>query len=287
MDANVSRLYLNTVSAFGAGYNHTTSGSYAYSVQSNNVCGGAGAISSAITTLNLSNYVNSTDLTLSFWYLEHSVTYLPHTPDKVWIRGNNTATWIQAYDLDANHAAVNVWKNATGIDVSGLLKANSQSVSSTFQIKFTHQEDYYWGCGGETFILDDINVSGTVPVNDDGGIFAVTAPVSPFMTGSNAIWVTLKNYGLNTLTKDTIKWKVNGVAQTPYYWTGSLAPLATTSVNIGSYNFTSSTNYTFKVYSSWPNGNPESKFINDTATKNIIACVIRQLYYWRNHTQFH
>jgi len=64
-----------------------------------------------------------------------------------------------------------------------------------------------------------------LPSPFDAGISAITSPsISTPVCGINTpIVVTLRNYGTGSITKDTIYWKVNGVAQTPYAWTGTLA----------------------------------------------------------------
>jgi hypothetical protein len=66
---------------------------------------------------------------------------------------------------------------------------------------------------------------------NDAGIAGIVAPVAPFSPGSQTVEVLLKNYGNNTISSVTINWSVNGTPQTPYNWTGSLAPGATASGN--------------------------------------------------------
>ncbi|MEA3494818.1 MAG: LamG-like jellyroll fold domain-containing protein, partial [Bacteroidota bacterium] len=104
-----------------------------------------------------------------------------------------------------------------------------------------------------------------VPAQYDAGITELVAPTIPLCLASQNVIVILKNNGLKTLTSDTIQWMVNGVAQTPYAWTGSLATNDTTLVNLGSYSFNSGTIYNLKVYPSYVNGTqPDSNALNDT-----------------------
>ncbi len=107
-------------------------------------------------------------------------------------------------------------------------------------------------------------------VNDNAGIASIDAPVSPLSTGVQNVDVTIKNFGLNTLTSATINWKVNGVLQTPYSFVGSLGQDATSLVTIGSYNFLSGTS-TVEVWTSLPNGNTDNDTSNDSAMVSLCT----------------
>ena len=108
---------------------------------------------------------------------------------------------------------------------------------------------------------------------NDAGIAGIVAPVAPFSPGSQTVQVLLKNYGNNTISSVTINWSVNGTPQTPYNWTGSLAPGATTTVTIGSYNFAPRTLYTFVVATSNPNGTTDPNPANDSFTGQLAAAL--------------
>jgi PKD repeat protein len=105
----------------------------------------------------------------------------------------------------------------------------------------------------------------------DAGITEIVSPVSPYCNTNPSIKVSLMNYGITTLTSDTIRWTINGVNQTPYPWTGSLATGNSTIVTLGSFTFTLGTPYTIKVYPSLFNGiYSDLLHANDTASKNNI-----------------
>ncbi len=118
--------------------------------------------------------------------------------------------------------------------------------------------------------LDDIRIFD-VPLND-AGITAMDLPVGPVITAGNQnVEVSIKNYGLNTLTSATINWSVNGAAQSPINWTGSLATDAVSSNNsLGSFNFpTGLSNLVF--YTSIPNGASDEETSNDTLEVNLCT----------------
>jgi predicted small integral membrane protein len=119
--------------------------------------------------------------------------------------------------------------------------------------------------------LYDIGADEHTPAGDDAGITALNSPTPPFAAGLLPVTVTLKNFGLATLSSAQIGWRVNGVLQTPYSWSGSIAPSASVAgINIGSYTFAAGTSYTFKIWSYNPNGTTDASFINDTLT--ISGC---------------
>jgi parallel beta-helix repeat protein len=114
---------------------------------------------------------------------------------------------------------------------------------------------------------DEFNVS-----LNDAGAFSLTSPAQPFAAGVQNIDFTLKNFGLGTLTSATLNWRVNGVTQTPYAWTGNLATAAvSTPFTAGTYNFMSGNTYTIKAWTSAPNGGGDSNPGNDTITLNVCV----------------
>lgn len=109
--------------------------------------------------------------------------------------------------------------------------------------------------------IDNISLTFT-PANDAG----ITALASPICSGTQNVVATIKNYGTSTLTSATINWSVNGTAQAPYSWVGSLAKDATADVTVGTYNFSSGTNYSMIASTSLPNGVTDNYTANDSFT---------------------
>jgi len=107
----------------------------------------------------------------------------------------------------------------------------------------------------------------------DAGIAAINAPQTPFLPGNNNVEVTIRNFGTSNLTSATINWMVNGMAQTPYNWTGNLASASIDSaVVIGTYNFPLGT-HEITAWTSAPNGGVDSATFNDTASVSVICIV--------------
>jgi len=112
-----------------------------------------------ILTLNMSRYVDYDDLELAFSYMQHGEE--PHMFDKVYIRGSSSNTWIEAYDLYVNMAAAGTWKDVADIDIDALLLGAGQTISSTFQIAFSQQDNYPAATttGSDGITIDDIKIS--------------------------------------------------------------------------------------------------------------------------------
>ncbi len=99
----------------------------------------------------------------------------------------------------------------------------------------------------------------------DAGITTILSPVVPFCAGTQNITVTLKNSGTTTLTSASIPWKVAGVSQTTFNWTGSLASGSSTNVTIGTFNFTSNVgDQSLETYVTNPNAAIDICHINDS-----------------------
>ena len=117
----------------------------------------------------------------------------------------------------------------------------------------------------------EIEIRSTINGFNNAGITAMTSPVN-FCTGSYPVIVNLSNAGRNAITSATIKWTLNGVPQADVAWTGNLDTLnpatRNTSVTLTTMNFPAGVPQVFRVWSSMPNGVPDTVVVNDTL--NII-----------------
>lgn len=116
---------------------------------------------------------------------------------------------------------------------------------------------------------EDYSVVVASQVANDAGITAITAPTTPFASGNQSVVATLKNFGNNELTSATINWTVNGVAQTPYSWSGSIASGASASVTLGTFNFMSGSSYSINATIGTANG-----LSDGNATNNSVASTL-------------
>jgi len=115
--------------------------------------------------------------------------------------------------------------------------------------------------------VDDIRVYDLLP--DDAGVAMIDSPSVPSCALGNDVWLTVQNYGTDTMFTVDVDWSVNAVAQTGLSWSGTLLSGADTTIMIGSYAFVQGD--VLKTWTSLPNGVIEfgSGAGNDTTTMTV------------------
>ncbi|MEO5648221.1 MAG: S8 family serine peptidase, partial [Chitinophagaceae bacterium] len=171
---------------------------------------------SLLMTNNLSNYsLDTNQLRLDFFYRHHNAVNLPG--NKVWIRGSESAPWIEAYNLYANQAELGNYKAASAINFNDLLlnAIPPQDITSSMQVKFG-QEGYtsansimgsFDVDNGYTF--DQVKLS--LALND----VAITQVVSPTKSGcglgaNTPVSVKVRNYNNVILNNILVSYSING-----------------------------------------------------------------------------
>lgn len=96
--------------------------------------------------------------------------------------------------------------------------------------------------------------------------------------GINDILLSVANYGTQALNTVTVQWTVNGVAQTPYNWSGSLASLDTTMLTIGQYNFVKGGAVNLQAWTENPNGMTDLFTAVDTTYKTLVPTSLHGTY---------
>ncbi len=169
---------------------------------------GGGNTNYLIGTYNLSGYTVSDDVRLDFRYKHHG--QVSNANNRVWVRGNDTAPWILAYDWFANQTGLGNYQSATAIELSDLLAANGQAFSSSFQIRWGQWGQYAaaddWSGAGYT--LDDIRL---YTVNDDIQLVRIEEPLVQVCAPGQGlvVKVTVRNSGTQLRTNVPIRLQVN------------------------------------------------------------------------------
>ncbi|MGB0428996.1 MAG: pectinesterase family protein [Bacteroidia bacterium] len=212
-----------------------------------------------IITVDLRNYTSS-DMELSFSWMEHGDEV--HSGDRVWIRGSSSSTWVQVYDWSTVSPGNGKYTTVTGIDIDAALAANSQTVSSTFQIKFGQYDNFpaTSTTASDGLTIDDISIIEIVPNN------GTIAAVSPFCSGNADVKVVLENPGANAITSGQISWSVDGKTQTPKHFTTNIASKGSEEITLGTYNFSGSSSFDIIAQIDSINGVLDSARFNDTIT---------------------
>lgn len=116
-------------------------------------------------TLDLSQYMFSTDLALYFHFSVHGEE--SHAEDKIWVRGNDTANWIELFDWYANKPADGLWDTISALDIDSVLTAGGQKPSTTFQLRIGQRDNSYISDSTslDGFTIDNLWVGGTIAAN--------------------------------------------------------------------------------------------------------------------------
>ena len=187
--------------------------------------------------------------------------------DHYFLGGEGASGTIEVFDGDAWHV-VKTFIDTTTNSEKEILDISSYSGSvPNSKIRFRWQGDSigYWA-------IDNLSIYTPLPT--DAGITTLNTPAMPFAAGTHPIEVSLANFGANTITNTTIEWYVNGVAQTPYAWTGSLSSgTKESNIDIGSYPFVSGQKTVFKIWQTEPNGETDGYSLNDTLTKTLYTAL--------------
>jgi hypothetical protein len=198
-------------------------------------------------------------------------------------------TNVAVYQNGTNYNTIGAWKasNSNSFDQNSF-SANPQFVNIVSNVTPTSCAVNNRGVA-ITGITTDISgaTRGTVPDPgafefnaggaNDAGISGLVNPGGIYCAGSQTVSVKLKNFGTATLTSATINWVIGGTGQTPFSWTGSLAPGAETTVNIGTYNFPASP-VSFSTYTTSPNGSSDACNFNDTMVMPTVQAGLAGAY---------
>ncbi len=170
---------------------------------------------SVITTFNLSNYSSTDQIWLDFFYKNHGTDFVA-PGNKVWIRGNDQATWIAAYTLPITTTDLGTYQPASSINITEVLATAGQIISSSFQVKFGQQG--YTSANSvipdadldDGYSIDDISITKS---SNDVGLYGLLQPdlTNPCGFSANqSITVQLKNYTATTLGTVFVSYAING-----------------------------------------------------------------------------
>ena len=185
---------------------------------------GSAVADSLFTTFNLSGYLPTDQLWLSFYYRNQGIDFSAGA-NKIWIRGSEYDAWLPVYTLPYTSADFGVYRAVTPINITETL-ANAfpvQTISSSFQIRFGEQgyrpanSVIPDGNLDDGFTYDDITIT---LATDDVAMVQLVSPVTTnvcAMSNAETITVQVKNYSAATLTNVPVSYQINnGTIVTEY-----------------------------------------------------------------------
>ncbi len=190
--------------------------------------GGIGSNNFVYGTYNL-NGINAAikDIRLDFQFKSHGDSVI-NANNKIWIRGDDTKPWVEAFTLSSNGNIPGVFKRTPSLELSDLLIAATQNFSSSFQVRFgqfgivrINDND---GFQGHNF--DDIRIYEAI---DDIQLISVDEPMNNSCGLSNAttLKVTIRNSSINSISNIPVRIVVDGGTEVFEIIAGPLAAKST------------------------------------------------------------
>ncbi len=254
------RTFINTGIAY--------SGSKAVSLDADRYVN-TGNTDSLTGTFNLGSFNAGTkDIRLDFRYKNHGQK--TNAANKVWLRGNESSPWIQAYDLFGNQNDPGSYKRSSSIELSRLLGNNGQNFSSSFQVRWgqygVHQATDDQDSAGYTF--DDIRLYEAA---NDVQMVSIDGPVgySCDLSATVPVKITVRNSTNTTLNSIPVKFRVDGGA----FITNEMIPSITSNSSvqytfISTANLSAPGNHNIDAVIGYPG---DSFNDNDTATISVVS----------------
>jgi hypothetical protein len=118
-----------------------------------------------------------------------------------------------------------------------------------------------------------IEVLGVGSLALDAGVGEMVSPTGGVVANAPfSVSVRVKNFGTDTLTSATIRWRLNGVLQTPVPWTGSLLKDSSSAVvQLGTLSLPLGVHHLI-AWTDNPNVQPDMNTANDSSKISFMAC---------------
>ncbi len=202
------------------------------------------------------------------------------------VNTNNNAPTV-SITLPTNNATVSTGStviiNATAFDADGsVTRVEFYQGTTLLGTSTTSPFSFTWvNVPTGSYVLtakayDNLNAIGTsTPINllvavaNDAGVLSIVSPSGTVATASVTPSVTLKNFGLTTLTSTIISYKIDANAWSTFNWTGNLATGASLSVALPTITGYAIGAHTFTASSGLVNSNPDDNTPNNAFTGNF------------------
>ena len=160
-----------------------------------------------IKTIDLSNYTDSNNYKLSFWFMSHG-DYIQNN-DNISIRSSNASNWIKVYQVITSNVQSGKWYKCE-LDLDSLVRLHNLNPTSSFQIRFS-QYDLYSTVStthnaGITY--DDLLLSKEHKNNINIKCLQIIAP-NVWENDSNYLTIQFKNTGFDTINYFSAGYKID------------------------------------------------------------------------------
>lgn len=202
----------------------------------------------------------------------------------------NVQNYVMANYLNVNYTTYAQYRTALATQDQNSSDFNPNFVSVATN-DYAPQEAWYNANGAAiTGITTDINgVTRTLPLDIgayeastialDVAASRVILPATPYTAGTSNISAEIRNAGSTTITSATINWTVNGVAQTPVNFTGTLNSGALSApISLGSITTVSGRTYTIQFTVDNPNNTTDGISTNNTVSAQTAPVIAGGVY---------
>lgn len=231
-----------------------------------------GVTDSLTATYNLTGFDAATDdIRLDFRYKNHR--QINNAANRVWVRGDDTEDWVEAYNLYSNQLPVTspLYQFTGSIELSDILlnaTPSPQNFSSSFQVRWGQYgqhmtSDSYGGAG---YSFDDIRL---YKVTDDMHLLAIDTPLvnSCGLSSTTPVRIRVRNTRNSDITLVPVRYRVNGGAwvteDVPFIAANDTATYTFT----GTANLLTPGNYLIEAEVVYPS---DSYPVNDTASVQVF-----------------
>ena len=163
--------------------------------------GGDMQINYLTATLNLSSNTMSDTLLLDFSFMNHGEE--PQPNDRVWVRGNDTASWIEIVDLNAIQGDAGFYQVVENLNLTSALAMAGQSFSTSTQIRFGQEDNFSASSisAADGYTFDDIIIRKLL---DNDVVAEEILDLQPLACGDSAseMRIVIGNKGLQA--QDTV-----------------------------------------------------------------------------------
>lgn len=253
-----------------AGNGFAKSGTKAITLDRANLGSSTRPINHLLLTLNLANYTTADVMMLDFAFAFHGNIGSDDPQNRVWVRGNDTAPWVEVYNIFANKLGAGNYKPVTNVNLSAALAAAGQTFSTSTQIRFGQSSNGTATsptcCDGYSF--DDIAVRKLLQT--DLSLTTLVQPVANACGDSTqSVSVTVKNLGVASKSNIPVTVKVSGPVNATLTATvpGPLTTEQSVTIPVGTLNTYAGGNFRFEAYTSMAN---DEDLRNDTLKTSVF-----------------
>lgn len=204
---------------------------------------------------------------------------------------NSTQSGAQYYGYyTANYTTMAAFQTAYPALESGSVSEDPQFMAAASG-NLLPQNFLLYGVGGNLNTVAPRDFNGTLrsstptpgafempaPALNNAGTVAFITPNGALCSGTYPLSVSIINAGANTLNTIQINWKINGVLQTPYSYTGLLFAItnpnaqSVDTVTLGNVTLNAATPANIQVWTSNPNGVADLYTNNDSMNTTLVA----------------